>query len=157
MAYEFTKLSDVTLADTIESSANVLIEENGEIKKVSKSAIGAQADWNETDETSPAYILNKPESLGGYKYYYYYNYYLYKTNSATERPGNVGTTEKAISRTAFENDYYSSPIMINCAGTIAPCIWYGDYSNVQYVSLKAPNASINNFYGMNVQWGSATE
>lgn len=61
MAYEFTKLSEVALVDEPSLDANVMIEEGGKIKKVPKSKIGAQSDWNETDETSPAFILNKPE------------------------------------------------------------------------------------------------
>ena len=70
MSYEFTKLSDVTLVNTPASSANVLIEEGGTVKKVPKAEIGAQADWNEADETSPAFILNKPELGGGSKVTY---------------------------------------------------------------------------------------
>ena len=70
MSYEFTKLSDVTLVDTPASSANVLIEEGGTVKKVPKAKIGAQADWNETNANSPAFILNKPELGGGAKVTY---------------------------------------------------------------------------------------
>ena len=65
-----TKLSDATLVGTPASNANVLIEESGVLKKVPKAEIGAQADWNETDETSPAFILNKPEFGGGSKVTY---------------------------------------------------------------------------------------
>ena len=65
-----TKLSDATLVSTPAPNANVLIEESGVLKKVSKAEIGAQADWDETDETSPAFILNKPELGGGSKVTY---------------------------------------------------------------------------------------
>lgn len=158
MAYEFTKLSDVALTNEPATSANVLVEENGEIKKVPKSAIGAQADWNETDETNPAYILNKPVSLGGYKYYYYYNYYLYKAASATEMPDTVGSTEKAISQAAFENDYYASPIMFNYQGSvIAPCMWYGSYGGTPYVGMKETVGNMIQMTAQNIQWGNATE
>lgn len=58
--YEFTKLSEVPAVETVRNDLNVLVEQDGEIGKVAKTQIGAQADWNETDETSPAYILNKP-------------------------------------------------------------------------------------------------
>lgn len=63
--YEFTRLSDVPVVETVQDNLNVLVEQDGEIGKVAKTQIGAQADWNETDETSPAFILNKPEVGGG--------------------------------------------------------------------------------------------
>lgn len=58
--YEFTRLADVAEVASLNNNANVLVEQDGEIGKVAKNQIGTQADWNETDETSPAYILNKP-------------------------------------------------------------------------------------------------
>ena len=67
MAIQTTKLSEV---EVIESpvNPNFIIEDEGEIKRIPTEAITpsqVQADWEETDASSPAYILNKPESLGG--------------------------------------------------------------------------------------------
>ena len=67
MAIQTTKLSEV---EVIESpvNPNFIIEDEGEIKRIPPEAITpsqVQADWEETDTSSPAYILNKPESLGG--------------------------------------------------------------------------------------------
>lgn len=67
MAIQTTKLSEV---EVIESpvNPNLIIEDEGEIKRIPPEAITpsqVQADWEETDASSPAYILNKPESLGG--------------------------------------------------------------------------------------------
>lgn len=67
MAIQTTKLSEV---EVIESpvNPNFIIEDEGEIKRISPETITpsqVQADWDETDTSSPAYILNKPESLGG--------------------------------------------------------------------------------------------
>ena len=67
MAIQTTKLSEV---EVIESpiNPNFIIEDEGEIKRIPPEAITpsqVQADWDETDASSPAYILNKPESLGG--------------------------------------------------------------------------------------------
>ena len=67
MAIQTTKLSEV---EVIESpvNPNFIIEDRGEIKRIPPEAITpaqVQADWEETDASSPAYILNKPESLGG--------------------------------------------------------------------------------------------
>lgn len=66
MSYEFIKLSEVEKVDT-SYNANLLIEEDGEIKRLSTENINfggsgeqVQADWNETDDTSPAFIANKP-------------------------------------------------------------------------------------------------
>lgn len=44
MAYEFKKLSNVSAVDSVSDNTNVLIEENGTIKKVSKSAVGETAE-----------------------------------------------------------------------------------------------------------------
>jgi hypothetical protein len=60
MAFEFKKLSDVEVVAEPLETANVLIEENGVIKRAPKNEIGAQADWAETDSSSPAFIKNKP-------------------------------------------------------------------------------------------------
>ncbi len=67
MAIQTKKLSEV---EVIESpvNPNFIIETEGEIKRIPPEAITpsqVQADWEETDASSPAYILNKPESLGG--------------------------------------------------------------------------------------------
>ena len=67
MAIQTTKLSEV---EVIESpvNPNFIIEDEGEIKRISPETITpsqVQADWDETDASSPAYILNKPEGLGG--------------------------------------------------------------------------------------------
>lgn len=70
MSYNFTKLSDVEQVSNIATGANVLVENEGDIQRVPTSLIGAQADWNENDETSPAFILNRPTSLGSPLYAY---------------------------------------------------------------------------------------
>ena len=76
MAIQTTKLSEV---EVIESpiNPNFIVEDEGEIKRIPPEAITpsqVQADWEETDASSPAYILNKPESLGcgGGEIVYYY-------------------------------------------------------------------------------------
>lgn len=65
MAY--IKLNEVEIVNSSIDS-NVLIEENGEIKRMPVENLAVsqvQADWNETDPTKPSFIMNKPESLGG--------------------------------------------------------------------------------------------
>ena len=47
MAYEFKRLSDVEVVAEPAESANVLIEENGVIKKAPKTAVGgSNTEWN---------------------------------------------------------------------------------------------------------------
>lgn len=129
MPYDFIKISDVDLVENPNESVNVIVEDNGDIKRVPKSAIGAQADWNETDDKNPAYILNKPKSLGGYTYYYYYNYYLYKCKDASFERG-----KDYVSQAEFESDYYSNPILLNFKGRmISPIVSYAnEYGTIHY-------------------------
>ena len=69
MAYNYKKLADVTLVESA-AEPNVLIEDSGDIKKISASNIATpqtRADWEETDPNSFAFILNKPDlsQVGG--------------------------------------------------------------------------------------------
>ena len=69
MAYTYKKLTDVALVESAETP-NLLIEEGGDIKKISSSNLVApqtRADWEETDPNSFAFILNKPDlsQVGG--------------------------------------------------------------------------------------------
>ena len=67
MAYNFTKLTEVAMTENIDDSVNLLIEQGDDIKRMSLGNIPqrAQADWNETNEASPAFILNKPDISSG--------------------------------------------------------------------------------------------
>ena len=47
MSYDFKRLSDVEVVAEPAESANVLIEENGVIKKASKDAVGGATSWND--------------------------------------------------------------------------------------------------------------
>lgn len=74
MAFETTKLSEVELV-TSTVDPKFLIEDMGEIKRVSPETVApsqVQADWNETDTSSPAYILNKPTTGGSVDVVTYY-------------------------------------------------------------------------------------
>lgn len=71
MAYTYKKLADVKLVESA-TTPNLLIEEDGDIKKISASNLvtpQTKADWEETDPNSSAYILNKPDlsQTGGAK------------------------------------------------------------------------------------------
>ena len=69
MAYTYKKLADVTLVESA-AEPNILIEDSGDIKKISASNIATpqtRVDWEETDPNSFAFILNKPDlsQVGG--------------------------------------------------------------------------------------------
>ena len=69
MAYNYKKLADVTLVESA-TEPNILIEDSGDIKKISASNIATpqtRADWGETNPNSFAFILNKPDlsQVGG--------------------------------------------------------------------------------------------
>lgn len=69
MAYTYKKLTDVDLVESAEAP-NLLIEEGGDIKKISASNLvttQTKADWEEKDPNSFAFILNKPDlsQVGG--------------------------------------------------------------------------------------------
>jgi hypothetical protein len=58
MSYEFKRLSDVEVVAEPAESANVLIEENGVIKKASKDAVGGATSWN--DLTDKPFYTGEP-------------------------------------------------------------------------------------------------
>lgn len=62
---EFKKLSDVEVVETVSDSANVLIEENGVIKKAPKTQVGGAGGGN---AASGAPYLVKINSIGGGSY-----------------------------------------------------------------------------------------
>ena len=51
MSYEFKKLSDVAIVETPSDTANVLIEENGVIKKAPKTAVGGTNTSGSAEDT----------------------------------------------------------------------------------------------------------
>lgn len=67
--YTYKKLADVTLVESA-AEPKILIEDSGDIKKISASNIATpqtRADWEETNPNSFAFILNKPDlsQVGG--------------------------------------------------------------------------------------------
>lgn len=63
MAYNYKKLADVNLVESA-VEPNILIEDSGDIKKISAPNLvttQVKADWEETNPNSAAFILNKPD------------------------------------------------------------------------------------------------
>ena len=53
-------ITDLPIAESADG-LNLIVNDNGSAKQIAASAVGAQADFAVTDETSPAFIKNKPE------------------------------------------------------------------------------------------------
>jgi len=55
-------LKNITEVPMVESAEglNLIVNDNGAAKQIAASAVGAQADWAETDASNPAFIKNKP-------------------------------------------------------------------------------------------------
>lgn len=52
-------ITELPVAESAEG-LNLIVNDNGSAKQIAASAVGAQADWTETDENSTAFIKNKP-------------------------------------------------------------------------------------------------
>ena len=52
-------ITDLPVAESAEG-LNLIVNDNGSAKQIAASSVGAQADWAVEDETSPAFIKNKP-------------------------------------------------------------------------------------------------
>lgn len=95
MAYTYKKLTDVELVESA-TEPNLLIEDGGDIKKISASNIAVpqvRADWDEENESSPAFIMNKPDlsEVGGGA-----NVVTYTIVSGALQLDGVATTAQAV-------------------------------------------------------------
>ena len=61
--YPYTYTDAVLVGNDEENLRNLTDELNQINNKINESVSDTQSDWNETDETSPSYIKNKPTSL----------------------------------------------------------------------------------------------
>ena len=94
MAYSYKKLADVTLVESA-AEPNILIEDSGDIKKISAPNLvttQVKADWEETDPNSAAFILNKPDlsQTGGA------NVVTYTISGSTLNLNGVAVTAQSV-------------------------------------------------------------
>ena len=94
MAYNYKKLADVNLVESA-VEPNILIEDSGDIKKISAPNLvttQVKADWEETDPNSAAFILNKPDlsQTGGA------NVITYTVAGSTLNLNGVAVTAKSV-------------------------------------------------------------
>ena len=52
-------ITELPLAESTEG-LNLIVNDNGAAKQIEANKVSVQADWNVTDENSPAFIKNKP-------------------------------------------------------------------------------------------------
>lgn len=52
-------ITELPMAESAEG-LNLIVNDNGSVKQIVASEVGAQADWNEMNENSASYIKNKP-------------------------------------------------------------------------------------------------
>ena len=94
MAYNYKKLADVNLVESA-VEPNILIEDSGDIKKISAPNLvttQVKADWEETDPNSAAFILNKPDlsQTGGA------NVVTYTVAGGVLKLNNVAVTRQSV-------------------------------------------------------------
>lgn len=57
----FKSITELPVASSSEG-LNLIVNDDGAAKQIAASAVGAQADWAVTDESSPAFIKNKSQA-----------------------------------------------------------------------------------------------
>ena len=97
---EFKKLSDVEVVAEPAESANVLIEENGVIKRAPKTAVGGAGGGDSTivvklDNSNSTYGMPAPEGMyqklqDMFNHVAYYNIVILDFNSSDNRFNNYG-------------------------------------------------------------------
>lgn len=124
MAYEFVKLSEVTLTESA-NDPKLLIEDGGEIMRISAANVATpqiKADWNEEDPNSPAFIMNKPDGAGGGANVVTYTI----VSGALQLDGSAATAQSVI-------DEWNNGSILRIA-TTAPSDTGGDVSSVVNIS-----------------------
>ena len=123
-----TKITDLPVSNTAEN-ANLIANVNGQATQIPASTVGAQPDWNETDETKPSFILNKPVIEPGQTHYVLSKWYKYTDSQANtdffvlyKDMNNV-----LMDFNAFISDYQKGPIFFDLVGEYgnqhgSPCL-----------------------------------
>ena len=137
----FTKLSEVPiLEEELSTDAHILIENNNEIVRIPESKIkgsNMQADWNETDEDSPAFIMNKPS--GNIIVYYapYPNTKLYLDKNYTKEL-SAGELSKALEN---EKNLFQVIREADSYSRLQRLVLYNIIDDGNYFSISGPNLS----------------
>ena len=92
----FKSVTEVPTTETTEG-LNLLANNNGIAVQIEPGKIGAQADWNETDENSPAFVKNKPETRSVTIFTYNADLDCFYLMNETESEENVNNGERPVS------------------------------------------------------------
>ena len=142
MAYTYKKLTDVDLVESAEAP-NLLIEEGGDIKKISASNLvtpQTKADWEETDPNSAAFILNKPDlsQTGGANVVTY-----------TVAGGVLKLNDIAVTRQSVIDEWKNGSILRIDETTASSGGSLGAVSNIKYTLNSGILASTTIYYYSN--------
>ena len=153
MAYTSKKLADVTLVESA-AEPNILIEDSGDIKKISASNIATpqtRADWEETDPNSFAFILNKPDlsQAGGA------NVVTYTISSTSSGKKLWLNNAAATSQSVIDEWKNGSILRIDETNTISGGS-LGAVSNIKYTIASGALASTTIYYYSNGTLASLT-
>ena len=146
MAYTYKKLTDVALVESAKAP-NILIEDDGDIKKISSSNLvtpQTKADWDETDPNSFAFILNKPDlsQAGGANVV---TYTISNTTSGTKLWLNNAA---ATSQSVIDEWKNGSILRIDETNTITGGS-LGSVSNIKYTIVSGALSSTTIYYYSN--------
>ena len=149
MAYTYKKLTDVSLVESA-IEPNVIIEDSGDIKKISAFNLVAKqtrADWEETDPNSLAFILNKPDlsQVGGANVITY-----------TISGGALNLNGVAVARQSVIDEWKNGSILrIDETNAISGGS-LGAVSNIKYTIASGALASTTIYYYSNGTLASLT-
>ena len=149
MAYTYKKLADVTLVESA-TEPNILIEDSGDVKKISASNLASKqtrADWEETNPNSFAFILNKPDlsQVGGA------NVVTYTVASGALKLNGVAVTAQSV----IDEWKNGSILRIDGTNTISGGS-LGAVSNIKYTIVNGALSSTTIYYYSNGAIASLT-
>ena len=153
MAYTYKKLADVTLVESA-AEPNILIEDSGDIKKISASNIATpqtRVDWEEKDPNSFAFILNKPDlsQAGGA------NVVTYTISSTSSGKKLWLNNAAATSQSVIDEWKNGSILRIDETNAISGGS-LGAVSNIKYTIASGALASTTIYYYSNGTLASLT-
>lgn len=134
-----------------DENGNILTDENGNTLIAKGPEANHNPDWNETDESSPSFILNKPTGMGGVGNVCYVisGPYLYKTSN----PSEVSESNRVTNINACLNEYMTTGIMLHHLGNFdrnvgvyVPCLSFGLTTGCYNIACVTPgNNYISNY------------
>ena len=142
MAYNYKKLADVNLVESA-VEPNILIEDSGDIKKISAPNLvttQVKADWEETDPNSAAFILNKPDlsQTGGANVVTY-----------TVAGGVLKLNDVAVTRQSVIDEWKNGSILRIDETTASSGGSLGAVSNIKYSLVSGALQSTTIYYYSN--------